>query len=336
MLRDFIPGDPMPDGDRFEVREVALDDSWDAFVDAAIGGHIFVHSDWLRVAEAAGAGDPVVMGAYDKDALVAAIVGVRTKGRVHRLATAPLLPHSGMLFRQPLSEQRPRQEAEQSAAWQTLAAELGGFDHIHVSCSPDVTDVREPLWAGWIAHPRYTYWIDLPPDRQQVWDGFERRTRTVIRKAETAGFHVAPASPEGFGALYQSTYPDGRPPVDAQMAQRYVTEACSAGLVEGFSALSPDGDVATTVFFALEEGGSASQRYAWVAGADPAHRESGASALLYWKVLETTPATHFDFVGANMASIALFKRGFGGELVSYYAMERWNSRWRRLLAKLRG
>ncbi|HCV24414.1 MAG TPA: hypothetical protein DGN59_13230, partial [Candidatus Latescibacteria bacterium] len=157
MLKDFMPGDPMPDGGRFEVREVALDDSWDAFVDAAIGGHIFVHSDWLRVAEVAGAGDPVVMGAYDKDALVAAIVGVRTKGRVHRLATAPLLPHSGMLFRQPLSEQRPRQEAEQSAAWQTLAAELGGFDHIRVSCSPDVTDVREPLWAGWIAHPRYTY-----------------------------------------------------------------------------------------------------------------------------------------------------------------------------------
>ena len=66
--------------------------------------------------------------------------------------------------------------------------------------------------------------------------------------------------------------------------------------------------------------------HAWVAGADPQLRESGATSLLYWKFLEQAGGLRFDFVGANMPGIALFKRGFGGELIPYFATQRANSR----------
>ncbi len=323
----------MPEADRYEIRPVVIDDSWDTFVDTATGGSLFVRSSWLQCAQQAGAGEVVVRGAYDKDTLVAAVVGSRTGGKVRRLATAPLLPHSGFLFRKPLSDQLPRQEAERNACWQALLPDLATYQHVHLSCAPAVVDMREALWAKWQVHPRYTYLIDLSEDRQTVWDGLERRTRTVIRKAETAGFRVEPADAEGFAELYLRTYGHTKPPVDADVTQRFVTAAVEQGLVEGYRAVTASGETAATVFFATDA--TQARLYAWVAGANPAYRDSGASALLYWKVLESTQAESFDFVGANMASIALFKRGFGGQLVSYYAMEKWNSSWRGLVASMR-
>ena len=327
----------MPEAERYDIRAVPLDASWEEFVDSATGTHTFARGDWLRCAEDVSSQGLFVRGAYLKDILVAAVIGQQTRRPLlQRLATPPLLPHAGFLFRKPVSEQLPRQEAERNSAWQALLANLAGCHHLHLSCGPGITDVREPIWAGWTAHPRYTYQIDLPSDRQKVWDGLERRTRTVIRKAEGAGFHVVPTTDHAtFETLYRKTYTTATLPVDANLTQRFVTAALEAGLVEGHSVLSPEGAVAATVYFAIDNQAATPQLSAWVAGADPAFRDAGASALLYWKVLEATQAENFDFVGANMASIALFKRGFGGRLFSYYALEKWNSPWRRRVAALR-
>ncbi|MBT6146809.1 MAG: GNAT family N-acetyltransferase [Gemmatimonadetes bacterium] len=328
----------MPEAERFDIRTVPLDAAWETFVDSAAGSHTFARSDWLRCVHRVWPEDLIVRGAYLKDPLVAAVVGLQTtRPLLRRLATPPLLPHAGFLFRKPVSEQLPRQEAERNSTWQALLADLSDYHHLYLSCGSGITDVREPVWAGWQAHPRYTYQIDLPADRQQVWDGFERRMRTVIRKAEGTGFHVEPTTDHStFSDLYRKTYPDTPPPVETVQTQRFIEAGLEAGLIEGHSVLSPTGDVAATVYFALDDKAETPQLSAWVAGADPAFRDAGASALLYWKVLETTTAARFDFVGANMASIALFKRGFGGRLVSYYALEKWNSGWRRLAAALRG
>ena len=75
--------------------------------------------------------------------------------------------------------------------------------------------------------------------------------------------------------------------------------------------------------------------YAWVAGADPAYRDSGATSLLYWKLLLQAPFSRFDFVGANMREIALFKRGFGGTLLPYSAVAWCGSPLLRTLRSLR-
>ena len=85
--------------------------------------------------------------------------------------------------------------------------------------------------------------------------------------------------------------------------------------------VSPEGEIASIVIFV--EGFDT--LYAWVAGADPTFNPSGATSLLYWRVFEQTDFEKFDFVGANIPAIAKFKRGFGGDLVSYFAVEGFKS-----------
>ena len=66
--------------------------------------------------------------------------------------------------------------------------------------------------------------------------------------------------------------------------------------------------------------------YAWQAGADPAFNSSDALSLLYWEFFKQTRYEKFDSVGANIPAIALFKRGFGGDLVPYFVVEGYKSR----------
>ena len=154
--------------------------------------------------------------------------------------------------------------------------------------APGIMDVREFVWAGWEIAPRYTYVNDLTIGRETVWERLERRTRNVIRKAESDGFKVEPTTDiDEIKHQYELVYSEQKqqPPVHPMTVQKFAETAQKRGLIDTFRAVSSNGQTVSIVAFALTE------------------------------------CPRFDFVGANIPSIAFFKRGFAGELVSYYAVE---------------
>jgi hypothetical protein len=307
--------------------------AWDDFVAGAEGATPFHGSAWLAAAARAGGGEACRLGVYDGSHLVAGLAGVERDGA---LRTPDLLPHSGLLFRRPTSDRPAHIESERSAATEAAANHLAGaFARVHVTHPPTLLDVRPFQWAGWQVHPRFTYTIDLPEDRQIVWDRFERRTRTAIRKAGKEGCRVeATEDVDELRRLYGMVYGDeSRAPVGGAYLQSLAQEALAGGMAEGWRCLTAGGQTASVVLFVHGADGTL---YAWVAGADPAHRDTGATSLLYWTVLESSAATSFDFVGANLPAVAFFKRGFGGDLRPYYATRHERSRLRRLLTAWRG
>ena len=76
--------------------------------------------------------------------------------------------------------------------------------------------------------------------------------------------------------------------------------------------------------------------YELLAGATDDGLKIGASVHAAQKALERLRAEGivetFDFAGANIGSIAHFKRGFGGRLVPYYAVSWARNRWAHWLA----
>ena len=321
----------MPEPDSYEIVDVATGDEWDDFVRLSVGSMPFATSAWLDCARAAG-GDPVIHGCFRRGELVGAVSGLAVgRGRGSRLVTPPLLPHGGFLYRAVHSDTPARRESGRNSAAASLIQFLSStYASSRLTHAPELTDIREFAWAGWDVQPRYTYRLDLG-DRQRVWQGLERRTRAVIRKAEEADFLFKRLDdPQLLRRQYELVYSD-RPPVEAALVERLVAAAQEAGLTEMYVVEAANGQAASAVVFAR----GSDCVYAWVAGADPAFRDSGATSLLYWKFLEQTSFGHFDFVGANIPGIALFKRGFGGELVTYYHTEGYRRRWRRSLAAIR-
>lgn len=324
----------MARADNYRIEEVCPDD-WRTFLVGATGATPFSDGDWIRDAAQATGTTPRLMGAWDGDHLVAGVAGVTSgAGWRRQFATPALLPHTGFLFRPPTTERPAYIEAERSGATSALVEYLqNAFARIHLTHAPAVVDTREFLWAGWDVVPRYTYHIALPENRSMVWDRFERRTRTSIRKAEKTGYRVESTSDTAeLRQLYGQVYGgEDHAPVRGEVVQAMAQLAVDSGRVEGWRCVAPGGETASVVFFAV--GGSTLS--AWVAGADPAHRDSGAISLLYWHVLENTGRTHFDFVGANLATIAFFKRGFGGDLVPYFATEGFGGTALRTVVRLR-
>ena len=105
------------------------------------------------------------------------------------------------------------------------------FDYIQLSHTPIVKDVRQFTWADWEARVRYTYQMDLS-DLEALWERVERRTRTVIRKAEKNGFQVhATDDVELFRHQYELIYArqNTQLPVDGVRVQAFVERPWPAG-----------------------------------------------------------------------------------------------------------
>lgn len=315
--------------ERYEIRSLSGAE-WDSFWPGAAGATPFCSADWINDATAAADTQPVFLAAVDKDQPVAGVAG-GLQGR--RLITPDLLPHTGFLFRPTTTDRLSYIESERSGAAAALIDHLQAtFDRVHLTHAPEVSDGRPFVWAGWDVHPRYTYHLDLPEDRTAVWDGLERRTRTAIRKAQKEEYRVEPTSDvDEFQRLYRMVYDGGAEPVSADIVADLTRRAVGAERVQGWRCVSPQGETASVVFFVATD----ETLYAWVAGADPAHRDSGATSLLYWSVLEQTDCRRFDFVGANLQSVAFFKRGFGGALIPYLATIGYGSRLQRTLSRAR-
>ncbi|MBM3278395.1 MAG: GNAT family N-acetyltransferase [Candidatus Handelsmanbacteria bacterium] len=313
--------------DTLEIHPVSDPRTWDEFVRRAVGGTVFSTWAWLECARQA-TGQPFrCLGVYRNGQLVAGLSGVEgRRAGLRRLGTPVLTPHGGLLLA-PVEGKGPA-EAEWNQPAELLVAYLQrAYHHCALSHAPAVGDLRPFTWAGWEARVRYTYQLDLGrPER--VWAGFEHRTRKAIAKAEREGVVVEPtADLELFRRQYELLYArqGGRAPVDAGVAQHFVAAAFGAGLAAGLAARSPEGEVAAVVIFVRGAEGV----YAWVSGADPELSHTGAASLIQWRYFAANSGQRFDFTGANIPGIALFKRGFGGRLVPYFATEGFSSRWMR-------
>ena len=311
--------------DIYEIKRVCEDTSWDALVHKAIGATPFSTSAWLRCASAANAGEIQRLGVYRNNRLIAGLAGLaRKRFSLYRLETPELTPHTGLLLAPVQSKGPAKAEAEQHRICQLLIEHIEQkYDHVFAVHTPAIADIRPFTWRGWDARLRYTYQMDLG-DLDALFERFERRTRTVIRKAEKLGYALEQTDDVSlFRKLYETLYPDGRPPIAAAIAERFVAAVLAANLGRAYTIASPTGEIASIVVFV--DGPNTS--YAWAAGADPAFHNTGATSALYWQYFTTSEKKYFDFVGANIPAIAFFKRGFGGDLVPYYVTEGYRSKW---------
>lgn len=311
--------------DTYETRLQEDDTEWDAFVGTAVGGSVFSKSAWLQCAAGALQQPVRRYGLYRNGVLVAGASGAESRrSGLGKLTTPLLTPHGGILLA-PVGGKGPaKAEAEAARAISRLAAALQErYDYVQLSLAPAVADVRHFSWAGWQARVRYTYLFETG-DADALWERLERRTRTVIRKAEKGGFTVSASDDFALlRRLYEKIFgdQDGSLPVGGAQVERFAEAACAAGLAQMHQVRSADGEVAAMVAFALGE----DTAYAWLPGAEPALANTGGLSLLYWQYLKACPRPRFDFVGANIEPIAKFKRGFGGDLVPYFAVEGFRS-----------
>jgi hypothetical protein len=309
-----------------ETAEIGDNLLWDAFVAESPQGSVFSSSAWMRAAAAAQGGRPVLLGVLENGKPVAGTAFVEVVRGPLRKATSPVLtPYGGMMYG-PYTGKRPSEaESFHHACAEVLIDHLRKrYSSIFLVHDPNFTDVRPFVWKGFCTSVRYTYIMDLS-DLDHLWDLVERRVRTVIRNGESVLALDGPLGIKEFGELYERTYRDrgNTPPIARSIVERMIEPLLAEGIAEMRTVRDVEGSPIAAMVFAFDR----RTVYALVSGTIPARNPSGASSLLFWDAAKRHAGTRaqLDLVGANIPSIAFFKKGFGGALAPYYCTERYSS-----------
>jgi hypothetical protein len=262
------------------------------------------------------------LGVKKNGEIVAGISFVSIARGPFRKATTPVLtPYGGMIYR--LNPGKRSSEAESfNADCARLIIDEVQRDHngAFIVHSPGFDDVRPFTWNGWREQVRYTYVMDIT-DPDALWDTLERRVRTVIRNAETT-LKLGGAIEIGqFSALYERIYGDrgNPPPVATGVLRAMAEDIVGSGLGEMRTVSDEHGEIVSAMILVRDN----HTVYAWISGSVPGENSSGAFSLLFWDAVRRHSASlgKLDMIGANIPSVAFFKKGFAGELVPYYVTE---------------
>jgi hypothetical protein len=204
--------------------------------------------------------------------------------------------------------------ARNSAFEHLLGAMERRFSAAVLHLPPAAQDVRVFTWRGWTVQPLYTYRIRLNADTDPLlaWSESARR----IARHQASAFEIVETAADLQARLVVESYRRNhrRPPLGGDALTKIIQTLKYQGLLRTMGARSVDtGEVDASIALLLHD----SSAYYWLAGSRP----GVAMTALLARVLPDLAAsgtTTFDFVGANTASIAEFKRKFGGQLAAYF------------------
>lgn len=270
-----------------EVREVTK--GWDEFVESSPQGTIFSTTTWCDLI-----GQPYhIWGVYKGKELIGGAANFDTP--------APITPFQGILVKQ------ERKYTTTMSLHNEVANALMPYLPDEFYNHYEYLDIRPFKWAGnWDVNVRYTY-VVYPGIPEKMWDELEKKTRYAIN-SNTVGMKV-PRITE-FISLYKHTFErKGLQPT----ASDDIVEKVYSNL-DSHLYISLDGEAGVLMI-------RDSKRSYYILGAS---KGEGGSSYILWKALlwEGEYWGEVDMVGCNDQKIGLFKRGFGGELKSYYGVRR--------------
>ena len=185
-------------------------------------------------------------------------------------------------------------------------------------------DPRPFAWAGWTVEARFTYVVDLPSPLPSWSGGSRQRARS-----HSGDFEVRiNVDPPEIAAEFQSEAYHRKGiafgPTVAQMT-RLASSMQDAGCLRTAVAWQ-DGKVRAAALFAV----AGHRATYWLAGSEP----GPAMTVLFAKALDALAAegvTEVDLGGANVRSVAEFKRQFGARLAPTFRVRHIGPRWLRVL-----
>jgi len=294
-------------------------------------GHIFQTFHWARVLEQLGTeacpfmlDDKCILMAYRHFAPVAG--SLSRKYSVLEVLRGPVFKDNRF----------DREAFEQVISRLSRYARSQGVLSLDIYPSPPATDLESASFLHKLGlHPVYdlglhtqTYLIDCSRSEEELLRAMEERTRRSIRRAERLGGKVRDGTDatllDSFFHVYRLTNPSPKQKSYFELVNTMLGEQ---GLARIFT-LEVEGHCAAATF-ALMFGNVVF--YVW-GGSDPSYRKYYPGGRLHWETIKWSRSHGFkfyDFHGAltedlhkygvdqKKASIAFFKKGFGGTFVKY-------------------
>ena len=168
-----------------EVRSINDRETWDWLVDNSTQGTVFSSFDWLMLYKT-NVVNFDLKGVYENGTLIGGIAFMVNRGDAYS-GMFPLTPYQGVMV---APQSNPEMKYTTLLSIHNKVADaiaksdkdsVGGSRKIYNHYS--FPDIRPFLWRGYTPDVKYTFVVDLT-DMNEVWNGLEKDTRNVIRKAD--------------------------------------------------------------------------------------------------------------------------------------------------------
>jgi hypothetical protein len=222
-------------------------------------------------------------------------------------------------------------KAENSAAvmnkWkETLFLMANFFENlpysiISISLNKDIIDTQPFIWRKFKVIPGYTYIIDLDKSSEDISKEMSARRRNNVNKALKDGL-IAKYSDnlEIVKSLVLKTFLRQKKKINQYYLNKVLFEFANKD--NSFSFISFQNKKPSATTFCVYDKNTA---YYLLSGYDSENSHHGAGALAVWEAIKFAKKLgikYFDFEGSMVPQIEIFFRGFGGQLVPYYRINK--------------
>ena len=282
---------------------------------------VFCSPWWLDVT--AGSGNWGVAEVKQNGQIVASMPWMLTKRFGLNVITQPGLTQSlgPWIADPPPSTKYAKRLAREKDLSEALIDQLPDYKLFRQNFAPEITNWLPFYWRGFQQTTKYTYRLPDLADIQIVWEGFQSKVKTDIRKAEKQGVVVERSSDiDSFLDVNELTFlRQGKKLPYSRSFVKRLFAACEendAGAI--FLARGKDGRVHAGNLLVFNQHCA----YYLMGGGDPEIRNSGATSLAMWQAIQfaSTVSRIFDFEGSMIEPIERYFRGFGAVQTPYFAI----------------
>jgi len=242
-----------------------------------------------------------------------------------------LSPYQGVRIIYPEGQKYSSKVGFEKEVINGLIDQLPKVDSFKQNFLPGFTNWMPFNWKGYEQTTRYTYIINDLSDTNKVFAGFKENIRREIRKAEKT---LTIEKTEDIDLMFQmkeKVYKSNNDiyPIPLSKLKAVYTFCKLNNCGELLIAKDVDNNIHSVLLYVWDN----ESAYYLHGVTDKTYKTSGSMSLLLWEAIKRSSikTKAFNFEGSMVESIERYFRGFGGEQVPYFQINKTNSKVLKLL-----
>jgi lipid II:glycine glycyltransferase (peptidoglycan interpeptide bridge formation enzyme) len=263
-------------------------------------------------------------GIFDNDQkLIAAFYLYKTKqfGLTY-YKNPPYTPHIGLCYKN-----KATNKANALAFDKNLSTELADFIHslkcglLTLAMPTTIKDVQPFIWKKFKTIPNFTYHLNLHLPVDQLLQNMASDKRNSLKKADKDGIRTIQVSDYSIvEQLILKTFSRKQKSLDAAFVHKILHQFSNSANSFAFVSYLNDKPI-STAFCLIDQ----TTCYYLLGGYDSENKHQGAGVSTIWNAIQHAKKKGlgtFDFEGSMLPEVEKFFRGFGGDLIPYYTINK--------------
>ena len=236
-------------------------------------------------------------------------------------------PKLGIWIKYPKNQKYTTKLSYEKEIFTNLIEELPEVDYFAQAFDPSITNWLAFYWKGYKQTTRYTYIIDDLSDMEKIKSNFRSNIKTDIKKAQKRDIYIEKNDNiEEFYQVASKTFSrqDLKMKYSLESLEKLYKECKKREQGQIFLARDKEGNIHAGAFLVWDSNSA----YYLKGGGDPEYRNSGATSLLMWEMIQfaSTVTKKFDFEGSMIEPIERFFRAFGAKQTPYFSIYKTKNR----------